>query len=66
MGQGVDWLDSQEFYELMQQYRHARDYGPGGSPAYVVERFEAVKAYIRDQIDEVVDEAVCNAWRWTS
>jgi len=36
-------LDSREFYELMQTYRHA----PPTRPAQVCEAFEAVKAWVR-------------------
>lgn len=38
-----DWLDEQEFYELMQAYRHA----PLTDPPGVVQAFEDVKAAIR-------------------
>ncbi len=41
-----DMLESQQFYELMQQYRHE----PIGA-AECVERFEAVKAYIREHFE---------------
>jgi hypothetical protein len=40
-----DPFDTREFYELCQTYRHSRDYGPIGSPALVVEAFEAVKDF---------------------
>lgn len=44
-----DWLDEQEFYEYCQAYRHS---GLPSSPeSTVVESFEALKKYIRDQID---------------
>jgi hypothetical protein len=41
---GRDWLDAHEFYELCQQYRHSVE-------PDVVKAFEALKAYIRDQVD---------------
>lgn len=43
-----DWLDSEEFYELCQQYRWAQDgvrRGPGALTA--VEAFEQLKSHIR-------------------
>jgi len=36
-----DWLDSDEFHELMQAYRHAN------SPEQYVDAYEAVKEYIK-------------------
>lgn len=42
----AEWLDSREFYEVMQAYRHAYVV----DPAYVVERFEAVKSFIRSAL----------------
>lgn len=43
-----DALEEQEFYELMQAYRHC----PMTDFAGVAEAFEAVKAYVRDEADE--------------
>jgi hypothetical protein len=42
------WLDSKEFYEVMQAYRHAYVV----DQAYVAERFEAVKNFIRSRLGE--------------
>lgn len=39
------WLEDQEFYELMQTYRHAQEW----TKPTVVEAFEAVKAYILER-----------------
>lgn len=46
-----DWLDEQEFYEYCQNYRHSTDrpFMPGMQNT--VEAFEALKKYIRDQIE---------------
>jgi hypothetical protein len=47
-----DWLDEQEFYDICQSYRHAKDVVadfPGMPTA--AEAFEALKKYIRDQIE---------------
>lgn len=38
-----DFLDSQDFYELMQRYRHS----PAVPQESVVQAFEAVKEYVR-------------------
>lgn len=37
-----DWLNSQEFYEICQEYRHA----PIASPATQIERFNYLKREI--------------------
>lgn len=42
------WLEEQEFYELMQAYRHAKIW----DQAAVVAAFEAVKQAIRDHCQE--------------
>lgn len=42
----TDWLESKAFYEVMQAYRHAHVV----DQAFVVERFEAVKAFIRSAL----------------
>jgi predicted ATPase len=39
-------LDSQEFYDLMQTYRHS----PIGDQHMVVENFEAIKVYILEKL----------------
>lgn len=47
-----DWLDEQEFYDICQSYRYAKDVVadfPGMPTA--AEAFEAMKKYIRDQIN---------------
>lgn len=44
----MEWLEEQEFYELMQAYRHA----PATDQAAVVAAFEAVKQAIRDLFQE--------------
>ena len=41
-------LDEQEFYELMQAYRHA----PIERPILVIECFESVKQFIKDLLKE--------------
>jgi len=47
----MQWLDEQEFYELMQAYRHA----PVTDQEAVCAAFEAVKQIIRDMCREVDD-----------
>ena len=44
----MEWLEEQEFYELMQAYRHA----PVTDQSAVVAAFEAVKQIIRDKCQE--------------
>ena len=44
-----EYLDSKEFYELMQIYRHT----PLGYPAMVVQAYEDVKSYIIKMVDEI-------------
>jgi len=44
-----DILDGQEFYELMQAYRHA----PTVDQDAVVVAFEAVKEFVRDNVDAI-------------
>ena len=44
----MEWLEEQEFYELMQAYRHA----PVTDQSAVVAAFEAVKQAIRDLFQE--------------
>lgn len=46
-----DILDEQEFYELMQSYRHA----PTVDQNAVTEAYEAVKAFLRDNQDAIQD-----------
>jgi len=43
-----DILDTEEFYELMQQYRHCRM----ANQDLVTERFEKVKTFIRNNFVE--------------
>lgn len=45
----MEWLDEQEFYELMQAYRHA----PLADQAVAVAAFEAVKQIIRNKCQEI-------------
>lgn len=45
----MQWLDEQEFYELMQAYRFA----PITDPKAVVDAFEAVKQMIRERCREI-------------
>jgi hypothetical protein len=47
-----DILDEQEFYELMQVYRHA----PTVDQDAVVLAFESVKEFIRDNVDAIGGE----------
>jgi hypothetical protein len=47
-----DFLDEREFYELMQVYRHA----PLSPQKRVIEAFEAVKRYIREQVEKDEEE----------
>ena len=44
-----EYLDSKEFYELMQMYRHT----PVSYPAMVVQAFEDVKSYIIKMVEEL-------------
>lgn len=44
-----EWLDTREFYEVMQAYRWA-DQGDHSRPAEAVAAFEAVKAFIRSNL----------------
>ncbi len=43
-----DWLNGQEFYELMQAYRHA----PMGGQANVVAAFNATKQFIASKLTD--------------
>jgi hypothetical protein len=45
------WLESKEFYEVMQAYRHAHVV----DQAFVSERFEAVKSFIRSRLGKAVE-----------
>lgn len=45
-----DLLESREFYELMQDYRHA----PVAPQSEVVAKFEAVKKFLQDELDAAV------------
>lgn len=47
-----DVLDDQEFYDLMQTYRHA----PMSSQDAVVEAYEAVKCFIREKVVNQMSE----------
>lgn len=47
-----DALDSVDFYNLMQNYRLASMYDQQA----VVERFEAIKSYIRQHVTEIRGE----------
>lgn len=49
MAETEDFLGEQEFYDLMQSYRHA----PLTNQPLVVDAFEAVKAYIREHTVQV-------------
>lgn len=53
----MDWLDKQEFYEVCQTYRHARDMWPNveGAPT-AAEAFEALKEYIRKKVGEATSQ----------
>ena len=46
----MEYLNNQEFYELMQQYRNA----PIDNQAQVIRAFEAVKTYIRAETTNAV------------
>jgi hypothetical protein len=48
-----DWLDDKPFYELCQQYRHSHEF----STPTVVEAYEALKDYIRERIEEELEDA---------
>lgn len=48
---GEDCLDSQEFYEICQAYRHAE----AARQDEVVMAFEALKAWVREHAGEVID-----------
>lgn len=68
-----EWLDSKQFYELMQAYRWADRHHV--SPQAPAAAFEAVKDYIRkmvleDEIAEAMDtamvgQAVGDEWRYS-
>jgi len=45
----MDILDEEEFYDLMQTYRHAER----ASQGWVVEAYEDVKKFIRDHVDQI-------------
>lgn len=49
----TDILEEQEFYDLMQRYRHA----PVTNQTVVTEAYEAVKQFIRDNRDAIECEA---------
>ena len=44
-----EYLDSEEFYNLMQMYRHT----PVSQPADVIEAYENVKSYIIKMVEEL-------------
>jgi hypothetical protein len=49
-----EWLDTQEFYELCQQYRWAQDGVPRGPEALTAaEAFEVLKAEILKHAEEL-------------
>jgi hypothetical protein len=50
-----DWLDSEEFYELCQTYRHVNQRTSVGEEK-TAEAFEALKEYIRGKLKEELDE----------
>lgn len=50
-----DWLDDQDFYEMCQQYRHARDIAAPPGFLSAAEAFEALKEYIREHMPEPDD-----------
>lgn len=45
-GKDMGWLDDEEFYNVMQSYRHA----PITNPSIVVDAFEAVKELVRFKV----------------
>jgi len=57
-----DYLDEQDFYEMCQQYRHAKDViAPPGLPN-ASEAYEALKLYIRNmQSKQFADALAANA-----
>ena len=46
----MDILDEEEFYDLMQTYRHAES---RASQAWAAEAYEDVKKFIRDHVDQI-------------
>lgn len=44
-----EWLDGPEFYQLMQNYRHA----PLAPQEHVVGAFESVKLAVRKKLDDI-------------
>lgn len=51
---GFDWLDSEEFYNLMQEYRHA----PVENQILVGIAFQKVKTYIRQIMRQILEQAL--------
>ena len=47
-----EWLNSREFYELCQTYRHVNQHVHGGEQA-TVDAFEALKDAIMKQVESV-------------
>jgi len=45
----LSWLDERDFYEIMQEYRHAPDL-EGGLPNQAAKAFEKVKQFIRRKV----------------
>ncbi len=57
----MDKLNTQEFYELMQAYRHA----PATPQEHVIEAFDAVKAFVRTQRPPLTDKQLIEAGQQT-
>lgn len=55
-----DAVDSQEFYELMQIYRHSKL----ADQSKVIESFENVKNFIKQQNQETSTDQIIDIDRW--
>ena len=51
-GESLEWLDYEEFYELMQSYRFANP----TDQRYVAIQFEAVKDFIRKNVYQLIEK----------
>jgi len=54
----MDYLDEQEFYEVCQRYRHAKDWKTEDGRGTASQAFEALKDYIRQQHTKALPDAL--------
>lgn len=49
-----NWLESQDFYELCQMYRHSQEWRPVPGALTVTEAFERLKDEISNHVDDLL------------